>query len=411
MRKDERGGVDLTPDHPIAMLRERGCPPTAGEASMTQPTTASKFPLAIRRTSWQRRRSEVILGAAAAIACGLLPLLGGCAADLAPSWRGYYLTREESQGPSKAVLTEQLSGPRGYAMFEGETGHVATWDDLLEGVAWADVIFLGEVHDHGEGHAVQTALVEDALDRHPGAAISMEMFERNEQADVDAYLRGEIDVTALVERTKSLGWGAPADESEEDKSKRRELWDRYYQPTVDAAKRHGAPVIAANAPREFVRKARTEGFEALRALPSDQRKLFEIPDALEEGIYRRRFNEVMLRDGESISDPEVRSRIDNGFRSQQVWDTTMGRSVAQAFERVPPATKVIHLVGGFHVDNRGGTVTRLLEARPQSRVLTVQVIPDASRSLRPEDRRRADIVIYAPRAPKEEEASSATASE
>lgn len=310
--------------------------------------------------------------------------------------------RQESNGPSRAVLGSTLEGPRSYAMFEGETGRPATWSDLMAGVEWADVIFMGEMHDHGEGHRVQTALVEDAMERFPGTALSMEMFERNDQAAVDEYLRGEIDVSALVERTKSLGWGSPADEKDIDAARKREIWDAFYQPSVDAAKRHGARVIAANAPRDYVRKARTEGYDALRALPAEERSLFDIPDATEEGIYKRRFDEVMLRDGERLSDPEVASRINNSFRSQQVWDTTMGRSIANAFRLEPPPTKVVHLVGGFHVDNRGGTVTRLLEARPESKVLTIQVIPEASRHLRSEDRRRADIVIYAPREEKPE---------
>jgi uncharacterized iron-regulated protein len=303
-------------------------------------------------------------------------------------------------GPSTSQLAVSLDGPRSYAMFEGETGRPATWEDVMDGVAWADVIFLGEVHDHLEGHQVQTALVEDTLARFPGTAVSMEMFERNDQDVVDRYLRGEIDATALVEQTKSLGWGSSPEDKDLDSAGRRELWDAFYQPTVDAAKRFGSPIIAANAPRDYVRKARNEGYDTLRSLPTEERALFEIPDALEQGIYRRRFNEVMLRDGESMRNPEVRSRIDNTFRSQQVWDATMGLSVAKAFDTVPPPPKVIHLVGGFHVDNRGGTVTRLLEARPDSRVLTIQVIPAESRSLQPDDRRRADIIIYAPRAPK-----------
>lgn len=347
------------------------------------------------------RRLRRGVGACVALGLGLLAgaTLGGCAADIAPEWRGYYLLRQEEHGPSLAQVPAEPVGPRGYAMFEGETGRPATWADVMEGVAWADVVFMGEAHDHVEGHQVQTALVEDAMTRFPGTALSMEMFERNDQQAVDAYLKGEIDVSELVERTKSLGWGIPADKEEASKEERRRIWDASYQPSVDAAKRHGARVIAANAPRDYVRKARTDGYAALRALPAEERALFDVPDQVEDGIYKRRFNEVMLRDGERLSDPEVRSRIDNGFRSQQVWDTTMGRSVARAFDLVPPATKVIHLVGGFHVDNRGGTVTRLLEARPQSKVMTIQVIPEESRSLRPEDRRRADIIIYAPRVP------------
>lgn len=328
-------------------------------------------------------------------------LIGGCSSN-AGSYRGYYLTRPQANEPSIAMVPASPSPPRALAMFEGDTGRVATWEDLMEGVAWAEVIFLGEAHDHGEGHQVQTAIVTDTLARFPGSAVSMEMFERNDQEAVDAYLRGEIDVATLVERTKSLGWGVGSDDKELPAEKRREIWDAFYQPTVDAAKAAGARVIAANAPRDYVRKARTDGYDALRELPEAEQALFDVPDSLEGGIYKRRFNEVMLGEDANSPTAEERRRVDNGFRSQQVWDATMGRSIANALMSDHPPTKVVHLVGGFHVDNRVGTVTQLLRARPETRVLTIQIVPDDARTLSREDRGRADLVIYAARAPQPE---------
>ncbi len=334
-----------------------------------------------------------------------LALLLGIAATSLSLWgcttgqqRGYYLTRPQAREPSDAIVPLQPSPPRSLAMFEGDTGRVATWADLMEGVAWAEVIFLGEVHDHVEGHLFQQAVVEDALASFPGTAVSMEMFERDDQPAVDEYLRGAITVDELVERTKSLGWGA-SPFRETSAEERRAIWDLNYQPVVDEAKRRGARVIAANAPRSYVRRARAEGYDALRALPAEERALFDLPGSLEDGVYRSAFDAVMLREGENPKDPEVRARIDNTYRSQQVWDTTMGRSIAAAFDdgSSQPVTKVIHLVGGFHVDRRAGTVTRLLEARPGTRVLTIQVIPADARRITESDRGRADLVVYAAR--------------
>jgi uncharacterized iron-regulated protein len=343
----------------------------------------------------QSRSSKPLL----ALLLGIAAASGSLAGCSLGRERGYYLTRPQAREPSDAVIPLQPSPPRSLAMFEGDTGRVATWADLMEGVAWAEVVFLGEIHDHVEGHLVQQAIVEDALASFPGVAVSMEMFERDDQPAVDAFLRGEIGVDELVERTKSLGWGAsPFGETSEEE--RRAIWDANYQPVVDAAKLRGAPVIAANAPRSYVRRARTEGYDALRSLPAEERALFDLPGSLEDGVYRRAFDAVMLREGEDPNDPSVRTRIDNTYRSQQVWDTTMGRSIAAAFENregSTPVTKVIHLVGGFHVDRRAGTVTRLLEARPGTRVLTIQVIPSDARRIADGDRGRADLVIYAER--------------
>ena len=53
--------------------------------------------------------------------------------------------------------------PRGLAMFDGDTGRALNWNDVIAAVQWAEVTFLGERHNDAIGHAVQFAIVEDAL--------------------------------------------------------------------------------------------------------------------------------------------------------------------------------------------------------------------------------------------------------
>ncbi|MDZ4752983.1 MAG: ChaN family lipoprotein [Phycisphaerae bacterium] len=323
------------------------------------------------------------------LAAGLSALTLGCT-----SRGGYYLTRPQAHAPSDAIVAATPAPPRSLAMFEGDTGRVATWADLMEGVDWAEVVFIGETHDHRAAHLLQQAVVEDALASFPGTAVSFEMLERNEQSIVDTYLAGTIDLATFIEQTKSANWaGKPADGTPLG----RGTWEDFYQPMIDAAKVRSAPVIAANAPREYVRQARTDGFDALRALPDDEQALFDIPYRLESGAYRERFEAVMTAEDQDPRDPEHRARVDRTYRAQQVWDATMAQSIAAALERDvgPQVTKVVHVIGGFHIDRRGGTVTQLLQARPRTRVLTIQVVPVDSRVLRQEDHGRADLVVYA----------------
>lgn len=272
-------------------------------------------------------------------------------------------------------------------MFEGDTGRVATWADLVEGISWSQVVFLGEIHDHREGHQVQVAIVEDMLAATPGTAVSLEMFERNEQPIVDAYLRGELEEATLVERTGSASW-APKNSADGS-------WSEFYQPLVDRAKEAGSPVIAANAPRVYVRQARIDGYDALNALPPEERSHFDLPKRLDDGAYRQRFNAVMTPEGEDPADPARLASLDQTFRSQQMWDATMARSIATALDDGAP--KVVHCLGSFHSDYRGGTVLALRDAKPFVRILTVSIVPEAATALRERDRGRADIVIYAPR--------------
>lgn len=313
-----------------------------------------------------------------ALLASLLVVASGCVGDR------YYAHRGRAGAPSDAVLPNPPYPPRSLAMFEGDTGRIATWADLMEGIGWADVILVGEIHDDRTAHQVQYALLVDTLASHPGTALSLEMFERNEQPDVDAYLAGEIDAATLVERTGSRSWG-PKDPA-------RGSWEEFYQPLVDAAKDAGAPVIAANAPRRLVRLARTEGYAALKALPAEERAWVSLPRTQGGADYRRRFNEVMTPADADPNDQERRGALDATYRSQLVWDATMADSIVNA--RRAGATKVVHCLGSFHSDFRGGTYREIKARDAFATILVVTVVPRPATELNSDDRGRADIVIY-----------------
>ncbi|MHC4990483.1 MAG: ChaN family lipoprotein [Planctomycetota bacterium] len=296
-------------------------------------------------------------------------LLGGCAAS----------------GAGRPVAKPSSIDARGLVAFDRD-GQPVDWSDMVASFAEADVIILGEQHNDGAGHAVQLAVVEDALARWDDVAVSLEMLERDEQPIVDDYLEGVIDAEQFATLTFSTTWAGP------------ESWTHWYQPVIDAAKEHDARVIAANAPRRYVRLARTEGYERLDELPPPRSTFFDRPDELPDDEYRRRFSELM-GGGDPSSDPHGggddaahQEMVESLFRAQMVWDATMAASIDSALGA--GATKVIHLVGQFHSDAEGGTVGQLRRLRPSVRVTTISLQPMRSDVLRDEDSGIADFVIY-----------------
>ena len=274
-------------------------------------------------------------------------------------------------------------------MFSGDAGLAVNWADLIDALEWADVIILGEQHDDALAHAVQLAVVEDVFDRWPKSALSMEMLERDEQALVDDYVDGIIDVESFAKWTFSEQWAGEGS------------WANWYQPMIDTAKEADGRVVAANAPRRYVRLARLEGYGRLRSLSPQRRKLFDLPKSFKDDSYRRRFYELM-KDGhgdENASEDERarRERLRAGFRSQTLWDATMGASMARAHQA--GATKVVHLVGQFHSDFNGGTVQQLRSRAPSLNILVISMQRDDGQSLREDDRGRADIVVYTGKPP------------
>ncbi len=266
--------------------------------------------------------------------------------------------------------------------FDGGTGAPIDWSTVVLRANEVDVVLFGEEHDDPFAHALQRSLLESMLDESDRTALSMEMLERSEQDVVDRWANGEIDRETFMEETGAGSWGGV------------EGWIAWYQPILDEGRRGRARIVAANAPRKFVRSARIDGYEALEALAPEDRSLFDLPTSLEQGGYWTRFRDTM-RDyrGDDVEDAEIIAT----FRSQMTWDSTMAGSIATAFDR-EDVERILHLAGRFHIDLEGGTVRELRRLRPEASIMTVSCVRaglDAD-VLSDDDVDRADIVIYTP---------------
>jgi uncharacterized iron-regulated protein len=363
-----------------------------------------------------------------ALVAVLCVALGGCASQS----RHYFA--DHPVDPEKVIFvtsTPTAERPRELRMFaahEGSSGFAVGWDDLLQAIEWADIIILGEQHDDAIAHAVQRSVVEDVVQRWPNSALTLEMLERDEQRLVDDYAEGIIDADAFATLTHSKNWGGGEG-----------TWELWYQPIIDAAlnqdsKMHHMDVIAANAPRRYVRAARLDwmgGYDRLRDLPKDRRALIDFPHEPAPAHYWQRFLDVMTEAAEESADEPgetattqpasqpaaaghggamTAERLERGFRSQLLWDATMAGSIARAKKR--GADKVVHLVGQFHSDFQGGTVHEIRKRLPGANILVISMQAAAPpASLREEDRGRADVVIYTGETPEEQPAATAPATQ
>ncbi len=247
-------------------------------------------------------------------------------------------------------------------LIDPATGEDVDWAELMRRIDEADIVLLGELHDHAIGHAIQLAVVEDVLDTYKGSAVALEMLERHEQPLVDDYVEGIIkDSKRFAKLTHSTNWGG---------------WELWYQPIIDAAIDRGGRIVAANAPKQYVTLARKEGFARIDQLPEERRRLVDYPAELSGGRYRERFWEFANHGEEEETTIDV-STIDPDdpmlplYRSQQTWDATMAQSVLNA--NPTQDQKVILLVGQFHVEFDGGIVQELRYRNPDARVFVLSI--------------------------------------
>lgn len=126
-------------------------------------------------------------------------------------------------------------------MYRGEP---LQYEEMLDDLAGAGVVYLGEFHTFAEHHAIQTQVLTDLAKRGKPLVLGMEQLESPDQPTIDRYNRGEIDFEQLAAAVK---WP--------------QSWGNYqqYKPLVEAARKFKIPVLALNARAATIRQVRVSG--------------------------------------------------------------------------------------------------------------------------------------------------------
>ena len=232
-----------------------------------------------------------------------------------------------------------------HGLFYGTDGRPAALHEVLLDASGADLVAFGELHGHDVGAAYQFDLLDALYRTGRPLALAMEFFERDTQATLNQYLRGEIDVLQLKTRARQ-----------------GKAFDRTHGPLIDYCKARGIPVIAANAPRRLVtgyRKSGMEYEEYLASLSKEDRGWLPRSTTTPHDAYRDRFVSFMGEErGAAI------------FKSQALWDDAMAEAITD-FKSIHPNHRVLLVVGGFHVTGGLGTLTKYKQRREQDSILTL----------------------------------------
>ncbi len=216
------------------------------------------------------------------------------------------------------------------------------FEAMLQELAQADVVYLGEEHDDRGTHALQLAVLEGLARRGVSVVLSLEMIERDAQPALDAYLAGTMPESAFLADSRP--------------------WPNYqpdYRPLVEFAKAHEWPVVASNIPRGIASSVSRGGLAALDTLIGEAAGWVAAERACgPNGKYARKFGKTMEDmggHGGPAMTPEMIARF---YEAQCMKDETMAESVGRALDAHPNAV-VVHVAGGFHVAEALGTVERV----------------------------------------------------
>jgi uncharacterized iron-regulated protein len=296
-----------------------------------------------------------------------------------------------------AMCAAVTPGPQADASYTILTGKETpcTLDSMVTQLGDADVVFVGENHDHKQGHALELTVLTELHRKNPRLVLSLEMFERDVQEVLDEYLEDYITESSFQQAARP--------------------WPNYkedYRPLVEYCKANHLPVVAANAPRRYVNIVSRKGQEALKPLPRAARAyLAPLPYSMDlPAGYEQQLDEIFgTAHGE---DTHAKSAVPtqaasampsptNMKQAQALWDATMADSIARALRR-HPGHRVLQMNGCMHSDSHFGIADRLHRLMPSLKIAVVSIKPDADYpSIAPTKYAgMADFVIVTPVAPK-----------
>ena len=243
-----------------------------------------------------------------------------------------------------------------------QSGRTIAFSQMADAAARADVVFFGEQHDDAETHRAELALLTAIGERRTNVVLSLEMFERDVQPLVNAYLSGTL--------------------SEADFREQSRPWPNYgadYRPLVELAKAKKWPVVASNVPRRLASMVSRRGLPAVDSLVPAERALVAAELLCPKDQYYTNFVEVMGGGHGGASQPGAPSPMSNMtdlfYQAQCIKDETMAESIAAARTKAGSDAIIVHFTGSFHTDFGLGTAARVRRRSPDAKTIVVSAVP------------------------------------
>lgn len=232
-----------------------------------------------------------------------------------------------------------------YQLFT-KKGKKTNYQKMVKSLSEKDIVLFGEYHDDAIAHWIQLELAKSLYERDSALVLGAEMFERNTQVYLDAYLVDSINAEVFSDTVPTL-------------------WPNYqtdYAPLVNFAKSHDRPFIATNIPRYLASAVYKGGFESLDTLDTEEANFIPplpIPYDPDLPGYK-----AMLEMGGGHGGPNLPM-------AQAVKDATMAWSIIQHLQK---NGMFLHFNGTYHSNNFEGIYWYLNEYRPGVEIGTIATV-------------------------------------
>ncbi|QPJ61009.1 MAG: PDZ domain-containing protein [Candidatus Nitronauta litoralis] len=232
------------------------------------------------------------------------------------------------------------------------TGVLVSKKQMLDTIAAARVIYIGETHDNIEAHRVQLEILKAVSDRFPGkVAVGMEMFRRSAQPVLDQWHRGQVPDKEFNNLFRQ-NWGGGY---------------RLYLPITDFMKSSQIPIIGLKSSTDTEQMLREEGLNT-PGLPT-----LDLTDP-----YHNAYS-MSLFGANKDHAPEVLKP----YQMLVLWEESMAQSVAEFLSNPEYADfKLVVLAGGFHVQYGYGIPKRAFRRVPHAYTIVLPHITQTPEELK-----------------------------
>ncbi len=237
---------------------------------------------------------------------------------------------------------------KAYRFYTGKGKEIKT-DKLIRELADYDVVFFGENHNSSINHWLQLKITEGLYQKKNGQLIlGAEMFERDNQPQLNQYLNGNFDAKKLKDSAR--------------------LWNNFptdYKPLVDFAKAKKLNFIATNVPRRYASQTAKEGLQSLNSLPEkDKSYMAQLP--VQVTLKTPGYPEMKAMMGDHADGTKTM----NFIAAQAIKDATMAESILKNFQS---GKTFIHYNGNYHSKEFGGIYWYIRQKNPTLKIAVISV--------------------------------------
>nr|WP_199161832.1 ChaN family lipoprotein [Elizabethkingia sp. ASV34] len=233
--------------------------------------------------------------------------------------------------------------------FYNKKGKAVKPEKIVKQLSDYDVVLFGELHNNSIVHWLQLKFTEALYQqKNKQLILGAEMFERDNQPQLDRYLSGQLDPKSMKDSVR--------------------LWNNYitdYKPLLDFAKAKNLKFIAGNIPRKYASQVAKQGLESLNTLDAKEKTYMAVlPVKVTLDIPGYKEMKTMM--GDHADDLKVM----NFISAQAVKDATMAESIIKNSE---PGKTFVHYNGNYHSKEYGGIYWYLKQRNPNLKIAVISV--------------------------------------